>query len=434
LRATTWRLATLLAHPVHHVAKETIMINRCKGPCMALLAGAALVLVGTIARADVVTDWNTNAIAAMPTATPPIMARVMAAMHAAVHDAVNSVDPRYAPYRFAVPAPAAASKEAAAAAAAHTVLAGLVPAQRQAFDAQLATSLAAITDGHAKSDGIAVGKAVAEKMLAWRGADGFGAKASDNPGTAPGVWQRTPPAMAPGVLPQLGAVTPFVLESADQFPGRAAMPALAGAQYARDLDEIRSLGARNSNTRTAEQTAVAIFWSGNEVPILNAAARMLAQAKNLSVNENARLFALLHMAGADASVAAFKIKYTENAWRPVTAIRNGAGNAATSAESTWEPLLVTPSHPEYPSGHCIVTGAATQVLREFFGSDQIKFSHTAPHVLGTMRSFTSFTQIEKEMEDSRVWGGIHFRSTDEDSTALGRKIGAYAIASRLQAL
>lgn len=408
------------------------MINRCKHPCMALLASAALVLGGTVARADVVTDWNTTAIAAMPTATPPIMARVMAAMHAAVHDAVNSVDPRYTPYRFAVPAPAAASKEAAAAAAAHTVLAGMVPAQRAAFDAQLATSLAAITDGQAKSDGVAVGKAVAEKMLAWRGADGFSAKASDNPGTAPGVWQRTPPSMAPGVLPQLGAVTPFVLESADQFRGRATMPALAGAQFARDLNEIRSLGARNSSTRTSEQTAVAIFWSGNEVPILNAAARTLAQGKNLSVNEHARLFALLHMAGADASVAAFKIKYAENAWRPITAIRNGGGNAAMSAEPTWESLLVTPSHPEYPSGHCIVTGAATQVLREFFGSDQIKFSHTAPHVLGTMRSFTSLTQIEKEMEDSRVWGGIHFRTTDEDSTVLGRKIGAFAIASQLR--
>ena len=408
------------------------MITTWKHTRMALLVGATAWLVGPAARADVVTDWNAIA-AALPIAAPPVMARVMAAMHGAVHDAVNSIDPRYAPYRFAVQAPAGSSKEAAAAAAAHAVLAGMMPALRPAFDAELAASLGAIADGQAKTDGIAVGKGVAEKMLAWRAADGFNAKASDNPGTAPGVWQRTPPSMAPGVLPQLGAVTPFAIESADQFPAKAP-PVLASAEFARDLNEVKSLGARNSSTRTADQTAVAIFWSGNEVPILNAAARAAAQARGLSVNEHARLFALLHMAGADATIAVFKIKYSQNTWRPITAIRNAAsaGNREVTADPGWEPLLVTPPHPEYPSGHCIVTGAAAQVLREFFGSDQVKFSYTAPHGLGTTRSYTSFSQIEKEVEDSRVWAGIHFRSTDEASTDLGRKIGAYAITSRLR--
>ena len=384
------------------------------------------------ARADVVTDWN--AIAAdLPIAAPPVMARVMATMHGAMHDAVNSIDPRYEHYRFPVSAPAGASKDAAAAAAAHAVLTVLVPAQRMSFDTALAASLGKIPDGQAKSDGIAVGKAVAEKMLAWRATDGFNAKASDNPGTAPGTWQRTPPAMAPGVLPQLGAVTPFVLKSAGQFPAKA-RPALTSAEFARDLNEVKSLGARNSTTRTADQTAVAIFWAGNEVPMLNAAARAAAQGRNLSVNDNARLFALLHMAGADATIAVFKIKYEQNYWRPVTAIRNAAsaGNPAVTADSNWEPLLITPPHPEFPSGHCIVTGAAAQVLREFFGSDQVKFSYVAPHGLGTMRSYTSFSQIEKEMEDARVWGGIHFRSTDEESTELGRNIGTHAIANHLR--
>ena len=419
-------------------------VTKMKGPSTAghgswrrkcgLAVGVVLMASSGIhgARADVVTDWNAIA-ASLPIAAPPVQARVMAAMHGAVHDAVNSIDPRYEPYRFPVQAPAGASKEAAAAAAAHAVLAGMVPPQRQAFDAELAASLGKIPDGQAKTDGIAVGKAVAGKMLAWRAADGFNAKASDNPGTAPGVWQRTPPAMAPGVLPQLGAVTPFVLKSADQFPAKG-RPALTSAEFARDVNEVKSLGGRNGTARTADQTAAAIFWSGNEVPMLNAAARAASQAKNLSLHDNARLFALLHMAGTDATIAAFKIKYTSNNWRPITAIRNAAsaGNRAVTADSSWEPLLVTPPHPEFPSGHCIVTGAATQVLRDFFGSDQVKFSYTAPHGLGTIRSYSSFSQIEKEMEDARVWAGIHFRSTDEDSTELGRKIGAHAVASYMR--
>jgi hypothetical protein len=401
-----------------------------------LAAGAAAFLIASAgihgARADVVTDWNAIA-AALPIAAPPVMARVMAAMHGAMHDAVNSIEPRYEPYRFSVAASDGASRDAAAAAAAHGVLISMVPAQKAAFDAALATSLGKIPGGQAKTDGIAVGQAVAEKMLSWRAADGFSAKALDNPGTVPGVWQRTPPAMAPGVLPQLGAVTPFVLKSADQFSVRA-RPALTSAEFARDFNEIKSLGGRNSTARTADQTAAAIFWSGNEIPMLNAAARAAAQTRNLSVHDHARLFALLHMAAADATIAVFKIKYSQNYWRPVTAIRNAAstGNPDVTADPEWEPLLITPPHPEFPSGHAIVTGAAAQVLREFFGSDQVKFSYVAPHGLGTMRTYASFTQIEKEMEDARVWGGIHFRSTDEESTELGRKIGAYAVASHMR--
>ena len=168
--------------------------------------------------------------------------------------------------------------------------------------------------------------------------------------------------------------------------------------------------------------------------MLNAAARAAAQAKNLSLNDHARLFALLHMAGADATIAAFKIKYASNDWRPITAIRNAAStnNGKLIADSNWEPLLVTPPHPEFPSGHCIVTGASMQVLRDFFGSDEVKFSYVAPHGLGTMRSYASFTQIEKEMEDARVWAGIHFRSTDVESSELGRRIGSHAVASHMR--
>lgn len=391
---------------------------------------AALCLSGAIgtARADAVLDWNATA-AALPIPAPPVLARVMASMHGAVHDAINAIEPRYETYRFSIEAPAGASMDAATASAAHGVLAALVPAQKAALDAALAQSLAKVGDERSRADGVAVGKAAAERMLAWRASDNFDAKAQDKPGTGAGVWQRTPPGLAAGVLPQLGGVTPFLLRSADQFAAKG-RPALASREFARDLDEIKRMGGRHSTERTADQTAVAVFWSGNEIPQLNAVARAASQARKLSMHDNARLFALLHTAAADALIVAFRIKYQDNGWRPITAIR--AGHGALAADPTWESLLVTPPHPEYPSAHCIVTGAVAQVMRELFGSDEVKYSYVFPPGLGMMRSYTSLAQIEKEMEDARAFAGIHFRSTNEHSTELGRRVGAHAVAHHLR--
>ncbi|MES2562448.1 MAG: vanadium-dependent haloperoxidase [Pseudomonadota bacterium] len=406
--------------------------RRTTARSVAAVAATLLYLVfGTPgARADVVMDWNATA-ARLPIAAPPVLARVMATMHGAIHDAINSVEPRYETYRFKVQSPPNASKDAAAASAAHGVLTALVPGQRAVFDAALAASLAKIPEERAKADGLEVGKSVAEQMLAWRAKDRFDAKAEDKPGATAGLWQRTPPGMLPGVLPHLGDVTPFVLKSAEQFSIKG-RPALTSSEFIRDLKESKSLGGRHSTARTAEQTAAAIFWADNEIPPLNAAARAASTAKKLSPHENARLFALMHMASADTTIVAFKIKYGSNAWRPITAIRAGYGPVAP--DPTWESLLITPPHPEYPSGHCIVTGASMQVLREFFGSDQVKLDYVYPPGLGITRSYTSYTQIEKEMEDARVWAGIHFRSTDEHSTELGRKVASYAMANILRPL
>lgn len=391
---------------------------------------SALCLAGAIgpARADAVMDWNATA-AALPIAVPPVHARVMAAMHGAVHDALNAIEPRHETFRFQVEAPAGASKDAAVAGAAHGVLVALVPSQKAALDTALARSLASIGDERAKADGIVVGRTVAERMLAWRARDNFDAKAEDKPGTGAGVWQRTPPALAPGALPQLGGVTPFAIGSVDQFAAKG-RPALTSGEFERDLDEVKRLGGRLSTERTADQTAVALFWAGNEIPQLNAVARAASQARKLSMHDNARLFALTHMAAADALIVSFRIKYLDNAWRPVTAIRAGHGRVA--ADPNWEPLLITPPHPEYPSAHCIATGAVAQVLRDLLGSDEVNFSYVFPPGLGMMRSYTRLAQIEKEMEDARVFAGIHFRSTDEHATELGRQVGAFVVAKQLR--
>ena len=377
------------------------------------------------------TDWNATAVA-LPIASPPVLARSLAAMHGAMHDAINALEPRYESYRFKLEAPPpGASKDAAAAPAAHDVLAALVPAQKAGLDSALSASLAKIEDGTAKADGIRVGKSAAERVLALRATDNFDAKAQDNPGTAPGAWQRTYPEMAPGVMPQLGGVTPFLLTAADQFVTKG-RPLLTSEEFARDVDEVKKVGSRHSSTRSAEQTAAAIFWAGNEVPILNAAARAASRANKLSVHENARLFALVCMAAADAAIATFRIKYKNNDWRPITAIRAGYGPLA--ADPGWESLLITPPHPEFASAHCALMGAVTQVLRELIKSDQVEFNYVFPPALGTMRSYTSLSQLAREVEDARVWGGIHFRSTDEQSTELGRTVGVYAVGNFLRPL
>jgi hypothetical protein len=412
--------------------KGIAMSPRKHQPALATAVVAALWLTAGLgtARADVVLEWNATA-AALPISVPPVHARVMASMHGAVHDAVNAIEPRYGTYRFSIEAPAGASQDAAAASAAHGVLSALVPSQKAALDAALSQSLSRISDERAKADGVAVGKAAADRMLAWRAKDNFDAKADDKPGTAAGAWQRTPPGLVPGALPQLGSVTPFVLKSVDHFAAKG-RPALTSREFARDLDEIKRMGGRHSTERSADQTAAAIFWAGNEIPQLNAVARAASQARGLSMHDNSRLFTLLHTASADALIVAFKIKYQENAWRPITAIR--AGHGSVSADPTWESLLVTPPHPDYPSAHCIVAGAVAQVMREVFGSEEVKFSYVFPPGLGMMRSYASLAQIEKEMEDARVFAGIHFRSTNEHSTELGRKLGSYAVANHLQPL
>lgn len=386
---------------------------------------SAVAFAGVIpvpAAADVVLDWNEVAVAA--TAFPPnsiLQSRVLAIVHAAMYDAVNAIDRRGGTYAVDIKAPAGASVEAAAAAAAHAVLSRLTPSQNAALTVAIERSLAQIPSGQSKIDGINVGTEVAEKMLALRRQDGWDGKASYTPTPGPGRWQPTPPANAAGILPQWGQVTPFVLRSAAQFEIKGP-PAPGSAGAASDIAEVRAVGGRNSATRTADQTAAAIFWTAQTGLPWNAAARAAAAARGNNVAENARLFALLNLAAADSQIAGFHYKYRLSHWRPVTAIR-------ALGDPGWEPLLGTPPHPEHPSTHAAYSGAAEAVLKGFFRTDQVSVSIVYPPVFGVTRSYASFSQIAKEVDDARVWGGVHFRSADVDGRDLGRRIGEYVLKS-----
>lgn len=421
----------------HHASKHLAVSYRNNGrwPLTgALLLGVMLAVTGLAARGDVVTDWNQTAlrateIAAMP---PPVQARAMSIVHAAVYDAVNAIDRRHAVYAATVTAPAGASMESAVAAAAHDALTGLLPVQQATLDAALKTSLAQVPDGQAKSDGMRIGSEVAEKILALRKTDGAAGKTGYTFGSGVGIYQATPPMNASPVLPHWRSVKPFMMQSAVQFPF-AGPAAAASAAFAKDFNEIKAIGSKASSRRTSEQTAIAIHWSGSEITPLNAVARAVSTEHKLGIVDNARLFAYLNMAMADALIAVFESKYAFNAWRPVTAIRAAdmAHNKGLQADAAWEPLIVTPPHPEYGCAHCVAVSAGTTVIRKFSGGDKIAASYVYP-TLGVPRKWTSLTQIEKEVGDSRVWGGVHFRTAVEHGTQIGRQIGEYCLSAALQ--
>jgi hypothetical protein len=376
-------------------------------------------------RADAVTDWNVIALNA--TAIPPnsiLQSRALAIVHGAIYDAAHALDRKGGAYAIDIEAAAGTSVEAAVAAAAHGSLVRLAPAERLMLDAALNVSLSKIADGQGKTDGIALGQQIAEKIVALRSGDGAATKVAFTAKAGAGLYQLTPPQLQPAILAQWGLLNPFVLRDRTGLDLKGA-PAVTTAQFARDFDEVRSVGARNSATRTADQTAAAIFWTVQTAVPWHAAARAASAAKRLSLSENARLFALLSMAGADSQIIAFAEKYNRPHWRPITAIRAATDLkiAALKGDIGWEPLLVTPPHPEYPSAHAMFSGAAEAVLRGFFGNDEVDVSVTAPGPFGVTRTFRKFSELTNEVDNARVWGGIHFRSADADGSEIGRKIG-----------
>ena len=394
----------------------------------------AALLAATSARADAVTDWNVIAIRATETAGAPVpvQTRAMSLVHAAMFDAVNAIDRKYSSYAVDVRAGPGASADAAAAAAAHGILERLYPPQKAIHDAALAAALAKIPDGAERAHGVRLGQEVAERYFAMRKDDGASIPAAYQFATGAGIYQATPPMNANPVLAHWRNVRPFIITGAKQFPWQGP-PQPGSAAFARDFNEVKRIGGRSSTERTNEQTAIAIHWAGSEVPPFNAVARAAAAAKGLALADSARLFALLNMAMADSLIAGFEAKYAVNFWRPVTAIRNAglAGNAAIAADPAWEPLLVTPPHPEYLSAHCLGAGAAVAVLQHVFEGDSLATSYVYPP-LGVALKWQGFSQIAKEVEDARVWGGIHYRTSVEHGTQVGRQVGEYAVRTAMR--
>ncbi|HEV8586056.1 MAG TPA: vanadium-dependent haloperoxidase [Methylomirabilota bacterium] len=381
-----------------------------------------LVLVAVpYAAADVVTDANGKAaeIASKLPGTPPAV-RTMAIVQVSVFDAVNAVTGRYAPLKAKVTAPPGASVDAAVVSATRTVLAKLVPAQQAAIDADYQAALKPITDGKAKTDGIALGEQVATAVLAACAEDGAAAPNMYRPYTTPGVYV---PTMWPAV-PHWGKRKPWVMTSGDQFrPGPP--PSLTSDTWKRDFEEIKAVGGKDSAKRTPEQTAVAKFWEATAPAVYWPVARSVANAPGRNVSDNARLLAVAAMAMDDALIAVMDAKYTYNFWRPVTAIRNAEGD---TRDGGWMPFIDTPMHPEYPCAHCIVSGAMGAVLEAEIGTGQGPKLHSASYTAGgAMRSWNSVNEFVQEVSLARIYDGVHYRNSTEVGTAMGRKIGEVAV-------
>jgi hypothetical protein len=396
-----------------------------------LLAIAASCVSTASVSADVISDWNEKAVALVTTRQlpPPQAERIMAMVHVAMFDAVNAIDRRYQPGIAQVPAPATASREAAAATAAGTVLAGLYPEDAE-LKAAMASYLAAMPGGDAKSAGVRLGEAVGSQVLEARTNDGAQAPDSYRPKTKAGVY--VPTALTIGsTWPNL---KPFVLTSASQFRPQPPIP-LGSEQWAADYNEIKRLGSRNSSERSARQTEDARFWLTPGPIIYYPVVRQLAAAKRLDLVDSARFMALVAVARNDAFVAVFDAKYHYNFWRPITAIRNGDidGNPNTERDATWQPIDPTPMHPEYPCAHCILSATIASVVEQLFGSADIpEVTLTSPSAPGVTRRWNNMWALTDEVSQARICAGFHYRFSTKVGQDMGRHIGQYVVKSILQ--
>jgi hypothetical protein len=396
-----------------------------------MLAVVFVALFGSPARTDVIMDWNAkaDAIAAEKQITPSPHARALAILHVAMFEAVNAIERRYNPYKLNLTADRSTSKEAAAASAGYHVLVALYPDQKTDLDATFVAMLAGIVEGESKTKGVDLGKKAAADIIALRADDGADAPESYRPHTSPGVYV---PTMVP-LNSTVGAWTPWTMTASAQFRP-APPPALNSETWTRDLNEIRELGGRNSTTRTAEQTTIGRFWFLTGARTYNPIVRQVATAKDMDVVDCARLYALVAMAGADASISVFDAKYAYYLWRPVTAIRNAdqTDNPATPRDPAWLPLGDTPMHPEYPCAHCITSAAVSAVLQSVAGTEVGEISLTSPTAPGVTRKWTRLQDYSDEVALARIYAGFHYRFSAEVGKEMGKKIGEQAVTTQLR--
>ena len=354
----------------------------------------------------------------------------------AMFDAANAIERRYEPYRAQAAPPAVADPAAAALGAGCAALAGLYPAQQAAASAACDALAATLPAGQATTDGRAFGETVGRAQLAARQGDGLGAPNRYRPFTAAGAY-------VPTVLPigyDMATMRPFALTSPSQFrPGPP--PALTSEAWARDYNEIKAVGARNSALRTPQQTATALFWASAGAQQFFDSVPDLPPIAPAGVTDRARFLALLHLAISDAVIAHFDAKYAYNFWRPVTAIRNGDldGNDATERDAGWMSLVEAPLHPEYPCAHCNVSAAFAAVLAAVLGEGELAVpltlkSAAIPGSATTTRSWKRATDYVPEVADARVWSGIHYRNSTAAGIALGNAVGRWVVTTQLRPL
>ena len=394
-----------------------------------VVSGLLLVVPG--AKGDAVTDWNIRAcdVAGPANLDTPTANRLIAIMHTAIYEATNAITKRYPVGDLKIDAPAGASVDAAIAAAARATLVELVPLKQAEIETAYRSSLAKIPDGRSKTDGIGVGEKAAAAILQGCAGDGYNAVESYRPYTIPGVY-------VPTVIPLASSWPgrkPWLMTSASQFrPGPP--PDLKSDVWARDFNESKAIGRKNNSTRTAEQTDIARFWESTGPTIYHGVIRSVADRPGREITRNARFLLAITQAMDDAIIAVFDAKYHYNFWRPITAIRNADidGNDATTRDPSWTPFINTPMHPEYPCAHCIVSGTVGTVLQAEIGNGPMPvLATTSSTANNSKRTWMKIEDFMQEVANGRIYDGVHFRTSTEIGTAMGRQIGKLAVAKYL---
>jgi FtsP/CotA-like multicopper oxidase with cupredoxin domain len=349
----------------------------------------------------------------------------MSYVQAAVYDALVAIEGGYRPYSLQEAADPNASREAAVATAAYTVLKRFFP-DETILDGRYTAALAAIAEGDAKIDGIAIGEAAADATLAAREDDGLLAEGTYIvPEPGPGIWEPT--MMMPPIDPWVALLRPFTMESPNQFRP-APPPTLDSDEWAAQMNAVKDLGSATSESRTAEQSAIAQYWAANGVRQFNGAYRNVAMNHGMNLIDTARLMAMGNMVGTDALIGAFDSKYSYSFWRPITAIHNADndGNSGTEADTDWEPLMMTPNHPEYVAAHSSFVAAQAAVLAEALGTNQVDLDLTN-HETGVTRHYPTTADLREEVGLARVWGGLHYPMSTELGDMVGQSVAANAL-------
>lgn len=407
-------------------------VSRSWTLALAIVAVAAANVGADPADARSVLQWNVTTLSVAPV---PAHARALAMVHVAMFDAVNTVTPRYSSYLALPPLATPADARAAAAGAAYGVLLRLYPAMRSTLDTALAASLALIPEGPEKDAGLALGDSAAAAMVARRASDNWlAANPVYTPLDGPAAYRLTPPAFANPANQLASLFVPFVMASSGELrPNGPA--ALDSARFLEEYDEVRNLGAACPDpancARTEEQTMIARWHSEQPFPQFSRIARVLAEEAPADLLDTARTFALLSLAMADSFTAVFEAKYAYNFVRPVTAIRAGDADGVpeTIGDTTWTPLLPTPAHPEYPSGHSAIQSAAAEVIKKVFGN-HAGFVVSGP-ITGMTRRFEDADAFVADGQVARIYGGMHFRTAVTEGRQQGRKVGKLVLESAL---
>ena len=418
-------------HPRHLLANLAVLVTvlalvaamgtgaaRAKGPG----AGSA--------NAVAVLNWNqiTYRVFGERAYPPPVQGLLGGYVATAVFGAVNTIERRYEPYVVQPRAARGASVDAAVATAAYDVLVALGPPTTQ-LDADLATSLASVSDPAAKTAGIAVGHDAAAAFLATRVGDGrFDTSITLETTPGPGVWDVPPAGMTAAWL---GFVRPLAVPSQTWIRLGGPDP-LTSRRYAAEFAEVKAKGAKTGSTRTPGQTETALFYSVNPIPQYNAALRDRFLRHNGPTggpaSKAARAFAVANMAIGDAVIVGWRAKYDFANWRPQQAIQRADtdGNRATEKQLDWEPLVPNPAYGDYVSGHAIVSGAFRQAMARLFGQNRIDLFITSA-ATGTTRHYQEADQLKQDTKNARVWLGLHFRKAMDDGNRVGRKSANYVL-------